>query len=221
MFKKISNNLILFGIVAMSFVLTNNASAASDVTYAFSGESTKGYFNDNFNSYSGNNNPYLYDSGYNNYNSNNLNTGSKTGSTSGTLASNTNPTVVNNYYYSTSNPATSTSTKTADSATSKTASTKTVSGTKVASAGNVSTGYYNDVPLAREANSVRSYSGSSYFNNLGASAYGATGYRTVGSFMPNSVWDWILTILLVMAIIVVYRMIVRKARKAKETPKTV
>ena len=219
MFKKISNNLILFGIVAMSFVLVNNASAASDVTYAFSGGSTGGYFNDEYSSYSGYDNPYLFSPGYGNYNNygyNNTNTGSKTNPTASTSTSNTNPTVVNNYYYNTSAPSASASTKTAETTSSKTAtSTNTVSSVKVASASTTGVGYYNDVPLAKEANNGRTYSATSYVNNLGASAYGANNYGISSSFMPNTFFGWVLTILLVMAIIVVYRMILRKHRETK------
>lgn len=219
MFKKISNNLIFFGIVAMSFVLANNASAASGVTYAFSGESTGGYFSDEYSSYSGYNNPYLFSPGYGNYNNygyNNANTTPKTNPATTTTTSNTNPTVVNNYYYNTSSPATSTATKTTETTSSKTAtSTNTVSSAKVASASTTGVGYYNDVPLAREANNGRAYSATSYVNNLGASAYGSGNYGISSSFMPNTFFGWVLTILLVMAIIVVYRMILRKHREAK------
>lgn len=219
MFKKISNNLIFFGIVAMSLVLANNASAASDVTYAFSGEPTRGAFGGSYNTYSGYDNPYLFNSNYGSYNpgNSNANTGTKTNTaTTSTPTSSTNPTIVNNYYYNTSAPSTSTSTKTAETSSSKTAtSTNTVSGAKVASASTTGVGYYNDVPLAREANNGRAYSSTSYVNNLGASAYGLNNYGVSSSFMPNTFFGWVLTILLVMAIIVVYRMILRKHREAK------
>lgn len=216
MFKKISNNLILFGIVAMSFILTNEAFAASDTDFAFSGSSTRTSFGSDYNDYNyNNNNPYLYNLPKNNYNyarTNNV-VASNTGSTSSSQT----PTVVNNYYYNTSAPAGSTtSTKTASSSNNIASTTNT--GTKVASA-NSGYGEYNSVPLAREDSNGRTLSNGTNTGYFGASAYGATANRTSASFMPNTIFEWILAVLLILAIVVVYRLILRKKRLVQEAPK--
>ncbi len=60
-----------------------------------------------------------------------------------------------------------------------------------------------------------------YRNNLGASAYNsydqsegnkitALSLRGSGGFMPTSIWQWILVVILILAIIVIARMFVRK-----------
>lgn len=62
-------------------------------------------------------------------------------------------------------------------------------------------------------------------NMLGASAYGynndltALSMKGSGSFMPSSVFQWIMLVLLILAIIVIARMIAR--RSAKNNPHTV
>ncbi len=219
MFKKMSNNLIFFGIVAMSFVLTNSALASSDVTYAFTGDRTGNVFESaGYNNSYINNNPYLYNIGNTNYAASRLNDTTGINTKTSTNTSTQNPTVVNNYYYNTPAPTTSSSTvKSTNSSTNNTTSTTsqkstTVTGAKVASATNTGYGTYSTVPLAKEVGVDRNTSSSLYGNSLGASAYGATSYRAV-SFLPNTFFGWLALVLLIMAIVVVYRLIVRKNRK--------
>jgi hypothetical protein len=221
MFKKISNNLILFGIVAISFVLTNNAFAASDVNYAFSGQSTGGVLGGrNYNDDYFNNNPYLYNIGNTNYAAPKLNEVALLTNKNNTNTANQTPTVINNYYYNTSAPTTGSTAKTTTSSTTKTVATSAsnqavapASGTRVASASTSGYGRYDSVPLAKEVGTGRSVVNSPYSNNLGASAYGATGYST-SSFLPTTFLGWFLLALLVAGIVVVYRLIVRRKRAA-------
>ena len=221
MFKKISNNLIFFGIVAISFVITNNALAASDVNYAFSGEPTGSVFGSRgYNDSYINNNPYLYNIGNTNYAASKLNEATGSNNKTNTNTASQTPTVVNNYYYNTPASTTSTATKSTTTSTSnKSATTSTnnqvassANGVKEASASTSGYSRYDSVPLAREAVSG-GYNNGFYGNNLGASAYGSTGYGAV-SFLPNTFLGWFLLAILVAAIIVVYRLIVRRNRAA-------
>lgn len=228
MFKKISNNLILFGIVAMSFVLTNNAFAASDVNYAFSGKSTGGVFGSREDNYDYiNNNPYLYNIGNTNYAAPKLNEATGSNNKTNTNTTSQTPTVINNYYYNTpantasATSSTNTATKsTVTSTSNKSATTSTnnqvasfVNGARVASASTTGYSRYDSVPLAREVVSGGYNNGGYYGNNLGASAYGSTGYSAV-NFLPNTFLGWLLLAILVSGIIVVYRLIVRRNRAA-------
>lgn len=100
----------------------------------------------------------------------------------------TKPNVVNNYYYKTA-PAT-------------TAKTSTTSTTKTSDTSNTN------------ANADSGYNYSNGNNGLGASAYGndiaALSLRGSGSFMPSSVWQWILVIVLILAIIIISRILIKK-----------
>lgn len=205
----------------MSFVLTNGALANYEVNYAFSGEKTGSVMNGDFyNSYSGNN-PYMYGSEWNNYNNTAFKPISRPVSNPERYDNVArNPGVVNNYYYGTiasTDTATKTNnsvaTKTTNTTTNKTSNTTTTSNDKVASAPTSKTDTKNSIPPAKEVK-VGSYNNSGvYSNNLGASAYGSVSSRTSGSFMPNTILGWILTTLVIMAIVVVYRLIVRKNRE--------
>jgi hypothetical protein len=103
--------------------------------------------------------------------------------------------VVNNYYYQTA-PKTATTTTTNTTSTNPTYIPANTS----------------SIP-ANTPNAVPS-------NNLGASAYNpyaqtgngitALSLRGSGSFMPSSIWQWILVIILILAIIVIARMFVHK-----------
>lgn len=62
-----------------------------------------------------------------------------------------------------------------------------------------------------------------YSNSLGASAYDsnqtgngitALSLRGSGSFMPSSIWQWILVVILILIIIIIARMFVRKPNPA-------
>lgn len=199
MFTKISKNLIVFGIVVLSFVFANNAYAK---TYAFSGEPTGSYgFSQSGDLYNARN-LYNVNNGYS-YPYYNTNTGSQTR----TSTSSSNPSVVNNYYYNNSS-----STKTTESSTSKTTTTQT--------AKNTTSNSNSSVPLVKEV-SGNANSTNGVYRNLGASAYGSGSYSGSSDFMPDTFFEWLLVILLILAIIVVYRMIIRNIKKSKETPKTV
>jgi hypothetical protein len=60
-------------------------------------------------------------------------------------------------------------------------------------------------------------------NNLGASANNgitALSLRGSGGFMPSSIWQWLLVIVLILAIIVISRVLIRKPTVAQETHTT-
>lgn len=68
----------------------------------------------------------------------------------------------------------------------------------------------------KSANVKVAEANSGVYSNLGASAYGANRSSGTVSFMPNTFWGWFLVVLLILAIVVLYRMIVRnKAKEAK------
>lgn len=200
MFTKISKNLIVFGIVVLSFVFANNAYAR---TYAFSGEPTGEYGFIPSGDLSSARNLYNVNNRYS-YPYYNTNTNSQ----SKTSTSNSNPSVVNNYYYNNSS-----STKTTESSTSKTTTSQT--------AKNTTSNSNSSAPLAKEVSGNANSSSNGIYRNLGASAYGSGSYGDSSDFMPDTFFEWLLVILLILAIIVVYRMIIRNIKKSKETPKTV
>jgi len=199
MFKKITQNLIIFfGVIIFSFALVNSVYASS-IPYAFSGDSYDSDIeygnNANANSNSNSNSVYSrYDylgQAYPNAYQNNSSASQKE----------TNPTVVNNYYYSTT-PKTSTTSNT------------TVKNNTVAQ------GDKANVP---NANIVARSNGSA--NYLGASAYDGSNFAASGAsksdgFMPNTIGGWILVIILILAIVVISRIISRKAKENKALAKT-
>ncbi len=125
--------------------------------------------------------------------------------------------VVNNYYYGTSSNSSGTS-STAKSTTSST--NKTTSITKdVAVKSN--TNDTNNVAGVRERTNVLGASAADSYGYYGDQAYCYTGdygngsnltalsLRGSGGFMPSSVWQWILAVILILAIIIIARMIVK------------
>ncbi|MFA6515375.1 MAG: hypothetical protein WCT42_03900 [Candidatus Paceibacterota bacterium] len=201
--NKITKNLIILGAIIFSFALTNSVSA-----YAFS---NRGYVEYNpYNQYVSNQGyiPGYYQTGYSSYNSNNNNIYNPNPTVVTTQAM---PPVVNNYYYPTTytTPKVATTTSNTNNTTSTTQ--RTYTNNQVA-------------PSTSNTNTV-DYNNSGYSNSLGASAYNSTGYsnqtknsskitalslRGSGSFMPSSIWQWILVVILILAIIVIARMFVRK-----------
>lgn len=199
MFKKITKNLIIFfGVIIFSFALVNSVYASS-IPYAFSGDS---YDNDleYGNSVDSNNNSNSVYSRYDYLGQAYPNAYSNNSSVSQNKAT---PTVVNNYYYSTT-PKTSTNTST-------TVKNNTTNTQKSASdtSGNI----------VRSDGATPNYLGASAYDggNLGASSLGN---RSSG-FMPNTIWGWILVVMLILAIVILARMIARKAKADKVIIKTV
>ena len=112
--------------------------------------------------------------------------------------------VVNNYYYQT-DPTTSTVSK-------STSTTK-----------NVITN--NSDEAVTDRNTTDYSNENNYNNGLGASAYNgsnqsngnkitALSLKGSGSFMPSSIWQWILVVILILAIIIISRMFIRKPSPA-------
>lgn len=122
------------------------------------------------------------------------------------VRSDTKPTVINNYYYqNTPNPNTTTINREVN--------------TVRTNEDNYTTDNY------QTENNQNNIDDEYYRNNLGASAYGsydqsrenditALSLRGSGSFMPSSIWQWILVIILILAIIIIARMFVRKPHPA-------
>lgn len=68
----------------------------------------------------------------------------------------------------------------------------------------------------KSANVKVAENGSGVYSNLGASAYNANRSAGAVSFMPSTFGGWFLVVLLILAIVILYRMIVRsKAKEAK------
>lgn len=182
--NKATKNLIILGIIVFSFIFTNSASAYCQ-RYAFSNKLVD-------------RNCIEEEIYYNNYESN-----SSVSSTSSTLNTTPDNNVVNNYYYY------PTTTKTTTSNTSTTKST--VDTTKDIS--NSNSNY----------DSNYNHGENDYNNGLGASVYDsgqngngitALSLKGSGSFMPSSIWQWILVVVLILIIIVIARMFVRKPSPA-------
>jgi len=198
MFNKITKNLIILGVIIFSFAVVNNVYAAR-YSDGFTGYSRTGFYNRETPSDS-------YDQEYSRYDYGQQQVSSSSSSAQG----GTNPTVVNNYYYSTT-PKTSTTSNT----TSSTTSNSTVKNNTVTQ------GDKTNVP---NANIVARSGGSA--NYLGASAYNGSNFAaSAGSnnsdgFMPNTVGEWILTIILILAIVIISRIIARKAKENKALAKT-
>ncbi len=202
MLKNKVKNLIFFGIVLLGLVFANNAFAAGSrgVTYAFSGGddlnardafdyySESGRFYDEYSYYNNNSyNPYNYDPyarGY--YEPQKVAT-----------PYNPNTTTINRNYNLTTSKSSDTSKTSTKVATSNSGSTKTQA-TRVSNTTN-----------ANNAN-LRDVNDSLYNNNLGASAFGSIRTGGSGNFMPNTFFGWLIVALLILAIIVLYRVIIRK-----------
>ena len=190
--NKTTKNLIILGAIIIFFALTNSTQAYCK-HYAFSNDTVgdcvdeQTYLQDYYQQ-SG----WYYPNNYNNnvYSSNNSQTTKPTTS------------VVNNYYYST--PATS----------------KVATVTKTTTENN---------SIDRINTNTTNNTGN---NNLGASAYnGYNGYngqstdngitalslRGSGSFMPSSIWQWILVVIFILAIIVISRMLMHKPEPVQES----
>lgn len=199
MFKNKVKNLIYFAIVFVSVVFANNALAAGSdgVSYAFSSggkdlnwrEFTSSFYGDGY--YVNN------DIGYNPYNYNPYLVGKKP------QEENTTTTVNRNYNINTSRTSdiSKTNTKVATSTSSNTGVTRTANTRNVNNANSVNLANTRDV-------------NDSVYQNLGASAFGSVRTSGGNGFMPNTFFGWLLVALLIMAIIVLYRVIVRKSKNA-------
>lgn len=114
---------------------------------------------------------------------------------------NTTPTVINNYYYQKETIPKSTTTV------------------------NKESNSYSSTENNSSVNSSQQIEDDYYRNNLGASAYNgydqsqgneitALSLRGSGGFMPSSIWQWILVVILILTIIIIARMFVRKPHPA-------
>lgn len=190
MFIKNTKNLIVFGVIAFSFLFTNFAFADYPV-YAFS--------RNNFDIRE------AEDMGYERQ----YYTESYRENETGRYVTEDKPVIVYNYYYGTNEaPKASSSSTTTNTTTNNTKEVvSNTSNTKVASS----------TPSAqvKSANVRNTASNGSVSGNLGASAYGSVGASRSTGFMPNTFGGWFLVILLILAIVVLYRMIVRKTRENK------
>ena len=197
--------ILVLGIVIFGFAMVKSVSAAYNPIYAFSNNpvsfqsnSSADFYGNGGYPYPQNNYqnpqsqypvPYYYPQqvAYNN--------------TAPVAATTAKPTtsVVNNYYYQTAPATTKTSTT-------STTGTYTYPSSSTTSNSNIPQGVVNGVNTG---------------NNLGASAYNPYGQvtdngipalslRGSGGFMPSSIWQWILVIFLILAIIVLARMFVKK-----------
>lgn len=204
--NKIIKKLISLSVVAFSFIFINNALAYNPYDSSYwltpvSDNSFEDYADDMGNGYYTTRN---YPNDYNRYST------SSGSNTSGTH-------IVNNYYYQT-NPSNTSKTNT-------TSTVKTVSDNKDVA--------YNTTNrnVSSSVNSGTGYNNSGYNNsnnNLGASAYNGYSYgydtnnsnqgsnitalswRGSGGFMPSSIWQWVVVVILILAIIIISRMIMHR-----------
>lgn len=192
--KKITKSLIVLGIIVFSFVISNSAFARYnpyDSSYWLEPVSYNSIEDYNYSSGYYGNQGYQqgYYQQYQSYNTSN--------NYPGTTQTTTKPSssVVNNYYY-------------------QSAPTKTTTTEKVVTNTNTGSNYRD----------TTNNGGEGYYNGLGASAAGynitngvtALSLRGSGSFMPSSIWQWLLVIILILAIIVVSRMIYHRRMVAEE-----
>lgn len=193
--NNIIKKLIVLGAIVFSVALANNTYAAG---YAFSNSPVTRFYSNSAAEYAGQGySQYTYyqqsNIGYNQVPMAPINNPyvqysyyqqSGYNNTSNDTTSAKPTTVVNNYYQAA--PATTAKTST---------TTKTTTDTSDTSA-------YN-------TNGVYSSS-----NSLGASAYGngitALSFRGSGSFMPSSIWQWMLVIVLILIIIIIARILMKK-----------
>lgn len=201
--NKTIKNLIILGIIIFSFALADNAYA---VNYAFSNDPVVRY-NPN-NSYYNNYNE-LYGYRYNPVNNHYPYYSQNYPQYSYYQQSVYNPPVtvvkpntpvVNNYYYQTA-PATVAKTTTTTKTNTDTSNTSTNKNTTTSD----TDGVYNN-SLGASA-----YNGSSQANGNGLTALSLRGS---GGFMPSSIWQWLLVIILILTIIIISRMFVRKPSPA-------
>lgn len=117
-------------------------------------------------------------------------------STNSTTPSTSTPSVVNNYYYQTA-PSTTKATTTTTTNTSNTTSNKTNTNSTA-------------TPNTQENTSGNVLGASAYNPYMQGNGITALSLRGSGSFMPSSIWQWIVVVILILAIIVVARMFVHK-----------
>jgi len=187
MFTKISKNLIVFSVIAFSFIITNIAFADSTI-YAFSRSN-----NNKFNI------AQAEDMGYStvNYFRPVTTTVSTNQATSGSV-SNESSSAVNNNTTSKTSSTSNTTSKTTNVTAVKTVDSRTTS-----------------VTPAKELNGGVVNTSNGTYNRLGASAYSSVNSAETNSFMPNTFWGWLLVVLLILAIVILYRMIARKSKEVK------
>jgi hypothetical protein len=186
--NKKTNNLILFGIIIFSLIFVTNTVSAH-----YNGHYDSSYWLDSTdfidNNYPYNNNSY-YDSGY----SYNTPTYYQQSTSNTYYVPTTQPDtyVVNNYYYQSPNtPTTNTNT---------TSNTKATTTTK-----NDNTNDVSDNENFSDLNNNDQNDG----NGITALAINGS-----GGFMPSSIWQWMLVVILILTIIVISRMLVKKPSPA-------
>lgn len=115
------------------------------------------------------------------------------------------PTVVNNYYYQN----TTNKTDTSSSTTNKNISTNGDKSATKSNSSNSSNG--KEVDMNNLPSVIKS--DSSFSNNLPALSLGGK-----GTFMPSSVWQWILVVILILIIIIVARLLTHKKKEHHIAP---
>lgn len=199
--KKITKSLIVLGIIVFSFVISNNAFARYnpyDASYWLEPVSTRSIddytYGPNYYGAQGYQQGYYQYQGYSSNNYYPSSTQTQTQTTKPTSS------VVNNYYYQ-SAPKTTTTEKVVTNT-----NTTTSGSYRDTTNNNGGEGYYNNGLGASAA-----YSGYNITNGVTALSL-----RGSGSFMPSSIWQWLLVVILILAIIVVARMIYHRRMVAQE-----
>jgi hypothetical protein len=116
--------------------------------------------------------------------------------------------IVNNYYY--------------QAAPSNTSKTNTTSISKSTSTQKVATDTSSDTSTkdTKEVDSSNNLGASAYDSQSNGSDITALSLRGSGGFMPSSIWQWLLVIILILAIIVISRMFKNKKTVVQESHTT-
>lgn len=187
--NKTTKNLIILGAIVFSFAFANNAFAYTCVGYTCYDSYNPTYSSGYSPSYNPRNVPQNNYQDYYAYNPNVVQN----------VQNVQTPTpVVNNYYYPTT---TRVVTSTVPSATTTNTTTNTTNNTTTTP---------TETPVVVDSSNPTG-------NNLGASAAGITALslRGSGSFMPSSIWQWMLVVILILAIIIIARIMIRKSQESK------
>jgi len=196
--NKIIKNLIILGVIIFSFALTNSVSAYA--TYAFSNDPVIYQYN-----------PYNYNQGYSQYDY--------------YLQYGYIPVYqYNNSYY---NPYNNNQGYPQYSYYQQSGYNPIVQPVAVAQPQSntpVVNNYYQTAPatVAKTSTTTIDKTTTDTNNDLGASAYNGNGItalslRGSGGFMPSSIWQWIIVIILILAIIVISRIFIRKQTTVQES----
>jgi hypothetical protein len=195
--NKATKNLIILGIFVFSYILAGSAQAAYnpyDSSYWLMPVS-----NNSIDDYTGS---YTY---YNSYQTTDRNTNG-TSTTSSTVK----PTTINNYnYYYQNDPSTTAKTNTT---TKTTTNNTTIDKTSAKSNTNTSDQVAYENSLGGSA-----YTGYNGYNQSTGSGITALSIRGSGGFMPSSIWQWILVVILILIIIIISRVLINKRHVVQES----